>query len=323
MNMFMFLPSYSLLKNVDGVLLSPLSFPLLSRDSEGEKRAPVDLPPPPPAGKAAGPPLPLPLLRQWLEEVGAPVLRLGGVDRVDLGFPVALCGGRRRRVGCQCSSSTSLSGEGLLVGSGELGAVVSCHPLWVVRLGFARPACASASWVFRVADGEAVVASAAEDFGPELFLRVAWRCSVAGDEFFGGLYRSLPRSGLAGDGDLEAGLVEESGSGGRSPTDGAAAQLREVRGSSPADVLQPASSRRPRARRVSLEVLQIMVLARSWRWWRFVFLVPCWCSGGGDGFVRRAVLGVMLLASLFLCLFLDLGQSVCELVLLCVFRSLL
>ena len=171
----------------------------------------------------------------------------------------------------------------------------------------------------RAADGEVAAASAAVDFGPGLLLHVAWRCSVAGVELFGCLYRSSPGSVLADDGELEAGSVEEGGSGGCSPLDGAAAHLRVVRGSSPADVLQQALSRRIcacRWWRVSPEVLQTMVLARSWDRWRFVFFdfVLYWCSGGGDGLDRRTVLSLLLLASLFLCLFSVLGRSVCVLV---------
>ena len=149
----------------------------------------------------------------------------------------------------------SLSTEGLWVGSGELGVVDSCHPRWVVRIGFARPACTAVSWLFWAADGEAVAASAAEDFVPDLYLRVVWRCSVAGDEFFGVLYRSSSKSVLADDSGLEARCVVVGGGGGRCPMEGVAAQLRGVRGSSPADAAQLSSSRRPRARRVSLEVL--------------------------------------------------------------------
>lgn len=229
-------------------------------------------------------------------------LRGFGCPRVDGGAapPSALCG---ILVPPPCCCRRAVSS------SGALGGVRGCG-----------------GGLFQAADGEAVAASAAVDFVPGLFLRVTWRCSVAGDEFFGYLYRSLPRSVLAGGCELGAGCVqEEDGSGGCSPLDGAAAQLRQVRGSSPADALQPASSRRPRARRVSLEVLQNMVLARSWdRWW-FVFFVfvPCWCSGGGDGLVRRAVLSLLLPALLFLCLFSALGQSVCEPVSVCVLRSIL
>ena len=137
---------------------------------------------------------------------------------------------------------------------------------------------------------------------------------------------AVSRSVLVGGCELGAWSVEEEdGSSGCSPLDGATAHLRRVRGSSPADALQPASSRRPRARRVSLEVLQNMVLARSWdRWWFVVFVfVHCWCSGGGDGLIRRAVFSLLLPAVLFICLFSDLGLSVCELVCVCVLRSLL
>ena len=303
----------------DRALLSPPLATVRERRNQSRLLLPVV------AGEPVGlSPLRWPLRRRC--EGGETSVPHGGrVHRVDLGLLVASCGGRRRRVGCVCTSSASHSGEGLWVGSGELVAVDSCHLVWVVRLGFARPACAAAGCSFRAVDGEAVAASAAVDFVPGLFLRVVWRCFVAGVEFFGCVYRSLPGSGFAGGCELDAGSVEEGGSGGCSPLDGAAAHLREVRGSSPTDALQPASSRRPRARRVSLEVLQNMVLARSWVRWRFVFFVfvYCWCSGGGDGLDRRAVSSLLLLASLFLCLFSVSGQSVCELVCVSVLRFLL
>ena len=215
--------------------------------------------------------------------------------------------------------SASRSGEGLLAGSGELEAVDSCHSRWVVRLGFACPSGTAASRSFRAADDEAVAASAAVDFVLGLFLRVAWRCSVAGDELCGSLYRSLPVSVLAGDCGLGARRVEDGESCGCSLLEGADALLRGVRGSSPADAARSSSSRRPRARRVSLEVLQIMVLSRSCGCWWLVFFVPCWCSGGGDGLDRRAVLRLLLLCLLFLCLFSVSGQSsmLDELVLYC------
>ena len=124
------------------------------------------------------------------------------------------------------------------------------------------------------------------------------------------LFRSSSsKSVLAGDSGLEARCVVDGGGGGRCPMEGVAAQLRVVRGSSPADAAQLSSSRRPRARRVSLEVLQFMVLARSCGCWRFVFFVPCWSSGAGDGLGRRSVLCWLLLVLLFLCLFLGCGQS--------------
>ena len=237
--------------------------------------------------------------------------RVGRVHRVDLGFRVAPRGGQRRRAGFVCTSSPSLSGDDLWVRSGELGAVDSCHPSWVVRIGFARLSFAAASFFFWAAGGEAVAASAAADFVPELFLRVVRWCSVVGDEFFGSLYRRCSKSLLAGGNGSGARCVVVGEGGGRFPMESAAAQLRGVRGSSPADAAQLLSSRRPCARRVSLEVLQFMVLARSCGCGWFVFFIPdwCWFSGGGDGLVRRPVWCAFLPFLLSLCLSSEFGQS--------------
>ena len=62
-------------------------------------------------------------------------------------FLVASFGGRRRRAGVWCLSSAFLSGGDPWVEAGELGAVDSGRPLGAVRLGFARPACAAASFI--------------------------------------------------------------------------------------------------------------------------------------------------------------------------------
>ena len=98
--------------------------------------------------------------------------------------------------------------------------------------------------------------------------------SPAGEEAFGKRFSGCCRLG--------AGPADDGGSCGCSPstvlTEDDEAQLQGVRGLSPADVLQRLSSRRLRARRVPLEVLQPMVLARSCCGWLCVasaLLFPC------------------------------------------------
>ena len=198
-------------------------------------------------------------------------------------------------------------------------------PLWpraLRRRHLHRLACVTASWGFRAVGGEAVAAPTAVDFVPVLFLRVVGGGSDAGDEFFGSLYRSRPRCVLAGCNCSEAWDVEDGGSCVRSPaTEGGGAQFRGVRGSSPADAAQLASSHRPRARWVSLEVLQLMVLARSFGGWMPVFFVSCWCFRGGGGRVRQASLGLLLLLSLVLCLFPDRSGQSSMLGMLVLYRS--
>ena len=70
-------------------------------------------------------------------------------------------------------------------GAVELVDVGSCHPVWVVRLGFARASYAAPSCVFLVGGVEAAATPLAEDFVPGLLFRVVGVCSAADDEVCG------------------------------------------------------------------------------------------------------------------------------------------
>ena len=141
-----------------------MSFPSLPSTVERGDRKAIHFPPSP-AGEPVGSPLLRLPLRRRREEGGTPVPRSGYVYRVWVGgaWVVSLKGAAATSGWC-FPQIRSLSGHGPWGGGGGLVGVVSCHPFWLVRLGFARPSRAVASCVFLVGGVEATAMLLAEVF---------------------------------------------------------------------------------------------------------------------------------------------------------------
>lgn len=101
-------------------------------------------------------------------------------------------------------------------GGGGLEEVDSCHPFWVARLGFARPACAAASCCFLAGGGEVWVLPPAEDF-VSLLPSVSRRCcsgaGVGRGRSCSGALAGVRRPSVRDDGWLSAAALWSGGDG--------------------------------------------------------------------------------------------------------------